>query len=333
MMFLQLDPSLVLKDSDALLTSISESFDQIAVELLREQGIFTALVSSSLLIALCSFMFFLIQWIQRFISRPEALSQLIWPLVCLILLSGDGKLLADIELGARQIEVSIVKDVLEQAIDGVTLQNQLRQALADGTAKELVAAVNRICAAEVESRQQRCREEQIDQVIQKLEQQAEADESWLPSMSGILTSLKNSFIGQFALTAEMGLVAVISYTFSAVVVWGIEIALIILLVTSPLALALSLLPLPGRPLFAWISGFLGIAIAKIGLVTSTALAASVVVSSEANLNTLLFPLYIAIGSPVIAGALARIATGSIFASMVGAPAVLGQALRVIRLGR
>jgi len=317
-LFQQLDPTLILRDTENLVTTISQSFSQIIEDLLTQPGIFTALTNYARIITLTAFAYFLVQWIRRMISGQEVISQLVWPILCLFLLSNGGKPLAEIGLGAHGIVITITQGVLQQTIQGVQLQENLQRALARASATQVAAVSERLCATAPEGQREQCRQEQFELLKAKL---AEAEQTSFWDYFS-LEKLKESVIGQLGLTIEMALVSTIFYTIATVVVWALEVAMIVLLVTSPIAVALSLLPLPGRPLAVWIASFIGLAVAKIGLIASNAIAASVTVSVEANLNTLLLPLFMALGSPAISATLAVVSGGGAFLSVAGGPAAL-----------
>mgnify|MGYP001800153802 CR=1 FL=1 len=326
-LLLQLAPTLILRDTETLITNISQSFSQITRDLLINPGIFTALVNYALILTLGAFGYFLVQWIRKMISGQEVVSQLAWPIVCFFLLSGSGSPLANICLGSQELVNTITQGVLQQTINGVQLQQSLQQALARGSAEQMTAVFERLCASEPEGRREQCRQEQAERLNAKLEETQQG--TFWDYFS--LENIKQSIVGQLTLTIEMGLVATVAYTIATVMVWTLEIALIVLLVTSPIAVGLSLLPVPGRPVLVWMSSFIGLSMAKIGLIAANAIASSVVVSAEANLNTILLPLFMAVGSPAIAITLALVSGGGAFLSIAGSPMAI--ALPLVGMGR
>ncbi|MEM6251311.1 MAG: hypothetical protein AAF821_00170 [Cyanobacteria bacterium P01_D01_bin.156] len=323
MLLLQVAPNLSLQDTQIIFETVSSSFDQIVTDLFTKQGIFTALVTYGRVISLGASTFWIVQWSRKVASGQEAMSKLVWPLVCVILFSNQGKPLAAINLGARSIVNQITTGILSETVNGLKLQTAMSQALAQGSAAQFGALAQRACADLSEGERIQCLEDYDAQLQQQLKQlQRDKDsEAWYSGITQYLSikKLKESLIGDLALTLELAAFSAVFYGIATVMVWTIEIALIIFMVTSPIAVGLSLLPVPGRPLIVWASTFIGIGMAKIGLITSNAIAASVVVSSSANLNTVLLPLFMALGAPVIATGLAVAAGGGTFLSIAAGP--------------
>lgn len=332
---LQLDPSLSAQGAQVVFDLVSSSFDKIAQDLLTKPGIYTVLVKYAGVLTAGSITVYLVQWARKMMSQQEALSELIWPLLCAILFSGHATALTQISLGARAVGNEIIQKVLAQEVQGLKLIDGMSRAINQNNIDQFLAFAEEACVSLPEGERQVCLDnyqKQFDQEIAELQQ---VDSMWsLEYYRKKLQALKDSTIGQLSLGLRQAVLSAIFYLIATVIVWLLEVSTIIALVTAPIALGLSLLPLPGRPILAWISAFIGITVAKIGLIVSNAIAATVVITAGPSLNLMLLPLFMTFGSPFIAFSLGALTGGGVFLSLAASPLtivpIVGSILRGAR---
>jgi hypothetical protein len=130
--------------------------------------------------------------------------------------------------------------------------------------------------------------------------------------TGLLGNMGLSMIdGGFAQVIQdrtLPIIQFILYIMQWAVVNLIEAALLMTALFAPIAVALSLLPLAGRPIFAWLSGFLGILAVQMGYNILVGLMAFVIVNID-NVSEVIssmgFLMFSAVFSPYLAYEIGR----------------------------
>ncbi|WP_250126332.1 hypothetical protein [Chroococcidiopsis sp. CCMEE 29] len=109
--------------------------------------------------------------------------------------------------------------------------------------------------------------------------------------------------------AAMGLLMIVGAAF----VWFVQIAQLLTAILGPLFLGASLLPVPGKPIVLWLTGFLGLGLADLAYKIVVALAAITVLNSGSS-DPLIFPLIAGIFGPILALGMASGGGLALFAS-------------------
>ena len=86
----------------------------------------------------------------------------------------------------------------------------------------------------------------------------------------------------------------------------LEAALLLTALFGPIAMGLSLLPLQGKPIWAWLIGFMSLFGVQLGYNIVVGLVAVVIVKSDAELVTdIAFLFFLAVFSPILAVLIAK----------------------------
>ncbi|NEQ78591.1 MAG: hypothetical protein F6K23_39750, partial [Okeania sp. SIO2C9] len=119
-------------------------------------GLYVDLTQVGVLFALGTLLLFMVQWAKNMMedegNRP--FSDLIWPLIVIILLSNNGKALANGTIELRNIINETNRRVLETTSASVKLQDAYRQIVGEAGAEAAMKGVMSRCSAIVDPKQQ-----------------------------------------------------------------------------------------------------------------------------------------------------------------------------------
>lgn len=266
--------------------TIAASFDQLWINVLNG-GLYGAVADIGSIIAVFALGLFLIQWAQAMLNGEEgrAIPDLIWPLLVIIFLSNDGALLHAGILDLRTIGNQINGTILEMAVDGASLQQGYQQARLGSAIDDALAASTAECLENRPERQQPACLAAARDEAQRLRQQYGLEPveeySWFGGV--IQFAIRNLF-----------------YAFHSAFQWGIELVLLVSALLAPLAMGISLLPTPARPIIAWVSGFAGVFLIKLNFNLISGLAAYAVSLQEVSTESLLLPVLLGVLAPILA---------------------------------
>jgi hypothetical protein len=100
-----------------------------------------------------------------------------------------------------------------------------------------------------------------------------------------------------------GFVAVILLALNNAYQWGIEFTMLLTALLGPLAIGGSLLPFGVKPIFAWLTGYFTVGMAKLCFNIIIGLCGQLIANSQQN-QPMIFLLFIGLVSPILASALA-----------------------------
>jgi hypothetical protein len=266
-----------------------------------------------------------------------------FPLVVLLFLGNDGRLLSESILVLRAVGYRLTTGLLSQQIVGYSLQDAIAQFGLNNLGVQRIKQVYSECEGLSGDPFLECWDSKADEVraiYQSLEAQngnlsfgpleafAEAAIN-LTNISAIgdlvqvgSGALQGDFSGAFVSVLQDRLLPIIQtilYGLQWAFVNLVEAALLIAAVLAPIALALSILPVAGRPIWAWLSGFVGL----IGLQVGYNLLVGIVAAVLANTNggavevsqNLGFLLFISVFAPGLVTALASWSATSLFSAI------------------
>jgi hypothetical protein len=226
---------------------------------------------------------------------------IVWPLVIILFLGGNGSLLSQTVLLIRHIGHQQVVKVLEAELADLTVRRALEDVTLTSSAREQIAAIFAECQGEGPAEYSDCMEEKrpiVEEIIAQAEEihggplealTAWSEDMFQPSNNPFTAFLPSSIIKAFLYGLQWGFVNIL------------EAALLMTATLAPVAVGLSLLPLGSRALWAWGSGFVGLFGIQLGYNILVGTAATVVVSTGGqNLNDWGFLTIISIFAPALA---------------------------------
>ena len=287
-------------------------------EVTLSSPLWDALNDVGLLIACATLGFFILHLIVQ-LDQSEfgfpAFSELIWPLILILAFANNGALMADTCIGIRNYINNVNTFVLQYTASGISLQEAFEEARNTGVGDTLIADII-----------DRCNNPEFTpaQTLQCLDDgEAEAEEIMNQITGGSPTSWWGRFLDRLdqardlvteeggglgslitaQLSATWGAIATtvikqLLYGLNAAYQWGVEIALLITALISPLAFGGTLLPrsLGIRPIIPWFSGMLALGMAKLSFNITIGLVSLLIVNAEAN-EPMFFAVFIGVFAP------------------------------------
>ncbi|KYC34641.1 hypothetical protein WA1_50455 [Scytonema hofmannii PCC 7110] len=304
---------------------VAEGFNELWQETLNG-NLYGSMCKVGQFFALATLALYMVELGKSWINQEDmkALSSWIWPIIVVGLLTNNGALLRTGTLSIRNYINIVNNDVLEFTAAGANLEVAFNRAVGNIALQQQVGAA-----------QERCRSIQgnTQDVITCL-QQAEAElqtsapdlfkgsapdsGSWefnpLKSLSDAKDALENLSPGQVlekvgnSITSTIGsmitgFVAVILLALNNAYQWGIEFTMLLTALLGPLAIGGSLLPFGIKPIFAWLTGYFTVGMAKLCFNIIIGLCGQLIADSEQN-QPMIFLLFVGLVSPILASALA-----------------------------
>jgi hypothetical protein len=281
----------------------------------------------------------------------EPLRMLIWPLIVVLLLSNDGQFLAQSSRAFRDVLNETAAGVLTVSALNVSLEEAVRGAMAKGVIGVEISAQIQQCQALIGESQVECLQAAYEQVSATMEA---FKDNWLVTAAGTAASvvfpwldqalggiegaleayntsggsvgqILPGFFGGFVGTTTRALIHAFLMAFQ----WGfvnlVQISMLLTALVGPIAVAASLLPFGGKPIFAWLTGFFALGFVQIMYNIIVGLAAVVIMNAN-TFDTNGYLVLIALLAPALAIALASGGGLAIFnimlSSSVGAVTLL-----------
>ncbi|MDH6059643.1 hypothetical protein NWP17_04175 [Chrysosporum bergii ANA360D] len=303
--------------------SMAESWDNQWVNILQNNtssNLYGALTNLGVFFAVGTLLFFMVQWLKDVIyaeySRP--ITGLIWPFIVVILLTNSpgGSILSTLTLGLR----NLINTVNQQILTTADAEQNYQQALNMSLAEEIAGSVLRPCQSLTGEQQTQCfakASEQTDNLWRGY-RDLYGNRTWIQRLENQVISLKfgtenlsdtsfNSLLGNTTQTSIKNFLISVQYAFQNL----IEATMLLIAALGPLAVGASLLPVAGKPVYAWLTGFLSAGIAKISFNIIAVVTASVIITGpaenpNANPDLMWFLIFLGILAPllslVVAGA-------------------------------
>ena len=249
----------------------------------------------------------------------ELASIFVWPLVIMFFLGSNGNVLAKSIFLTRTFAYQRVQGVLEAQLGEVTFKNAIRQVNLTGIGREQLENLYKECQTKTGAELLSCWEsKQVEgeKIIQDIEARnggplkglkAFADNIIKATPLGAVGTAVNLAVdpGTVFRDTAITIVRFILYSLQWAFVNMLEAALLITALFAPIALGLSLLPLQGRPIWAWFSGFISLFGLQLGYNIIVGLSAAILVKSGAELvSDVAFLFFIAVFAPVLASLIA-----------------------------
>ncbi|QKQ77034.1 hypothetical protein [Nostoc sp. TCL240-02] len=314
--FAQVGIDEILDNGAATSQRIAEGWDKQWLDLLQNNSsnnLYGALTNLGIFFAVGTLLFFMIQFLKDLLSyeytRP--ISALIWPFIVVILLSNsaNGSILSNLTLGVR----NFLNTVNQQVVVSADADKIYQQALNMSVAEEVAGSLLRPCQSLTGEQQSQCfvkAAEKVNILWQKY-RDIYGNKNWIIRLqtkvdnirygTGIVSETSfNSLLGSTVQTSIKNFLVSLQYAFQNL----IEATMLLIAALGPIAVGGSLLPVAGKPIFAWLTGFLSIGIAKISFNIIAVLTAAVIVNGpgqDANVDPDLmwFIIFLGILAPLL----------------------------------
>jgi hypothetical protein len=264
-------------------------------------------------------------------SWGRLIEMVTYPFIVVFMLGNNGFILAQMVLVLRGVGQSLLDDILKTSLAGVRMQTaiqnvnlnaitiaRIRQVYAD--CDGLVGAQLNTCFDNAEAEAQAMIDSAkvtfegfdaiaatnfLNNVLDSAPLDPASAAARVGSEAGV-NAISNGIDSAFATILQkplLPLIEAILYTLQWVAVNLSEAALIMTALFAPIALALSLMPIAGQMIFAWLAGFIGILSYQLGYNILVGLIAFVIINMDGTvetLNGLSFLFFSALGAPWIA---------------------------------
>ena len=340
--------------------SISDSWDAQWL-IVFQSPLYTSINQLALIVAVGALIFFVMKWVYSAVHDGDYSSpirDLIWPIVVVTFLSNNALLLAQSTIALRGVIHETSQSVLDVTLLDVSLKQAVRAGIARGVVTSEVSAQVSQCQGMVGQDQIDCLQQAKAQVEDTLSQYESKWNIPVPPGLGLLvqgiagavqTASQENNVGSGAVYGTLGFLggffggAFTSITQSLLLAfqWAfantLEITMLLTGLLGPIAMAASLLPFPGKPIFAWLVTFVSFGMAQISYNIIIGLAATVMINSDV-VDTNGFLVIIALLAPALALGLSAGGGMTIFniilSGSTGAVAMLStQGLRSVSSGR
>ncbi|MBD2195134.1 MULTISPECIES: hypothetical protein [Calothrix] len=296
--------------------SIAESWENQWLDLLQKNpsdNIYGSLTNLGIFFAVGTLLVFLIQWLKDVLegeySRP--ISSMIWPFVVVILLNntGNGSILSSLTLGVR----NYINSVNQQVVTTADTDKVYQQALNMSVAEEVAGSLLRPCQSLTGEQQSQCftkATEKINNLWQEY-RNSYGNKTWIERLENKVNQISygtgdvsetafNALLGSTVQTSIKNFLVSLQYAFQNL----IEATMLLIAALGPLAVGSSLLPVAGKPIFAWLTGFISLGIAKISFNIIAVLTASVIVNGpaqdpNADPDLMWFIIFLGILAPIL----------------------------------
>jgi hypothetical protein len=294
-------------------------------------SLYGLIVDLARLFAVGALVFFMLRFVYAIVHEgdyQEPIRMLVWPLVVVLFLSNDGQLLAGGTRALRAELNDVAAGVLEVTALNINLEQAIRGALAKGVIGVETSAQIQQCQTLIGESQVECLEsayEQIEATIGAFEENWIVDAAGnvagrIPLLEQIRSSVQGAVDAYNTSGGDVGQVLpgffggfvgsqtrAIVYSLLTAFQWGfvnlIQISMLLTGLMAPIALAASLLPFGGKPIFAWLTGFFSLGFVQIMYNIIVGFAAVVIVNAN-TFDTNGYLVLIALLAPALAIALA-----------------------------
>jgi hypothetical protein len=335
----------IIEDSVQQLEAIQEAWDDRWNDIFNSaNGLYLGINQFAAIILVGTFIFFAVGWVKDAIERGifPALHHVLWVFIVVTLLYNNGALLGQITLGIRNVINEQTQMVLEIQIDEVSMLEALNDVLVSQQAKDLIQQEYADCEAKEGQAQVDCFIDAGKRTQQRLEAEYRGTGFWSPGVQRLWARIKditekvennydydvgpnqqtNPLINIFFQTVMQTANQALAQTFLRGWQWAfgtlLELAMLLTGLIGPIAVAGSAMPMQGRPLWAWLTGFFSLGMAKFSYSVIVGLAATVVVSADAQSQSDFgFLLLIGVLAPVLALAIAGGAGMTVFRGVSG----------------
>jgi hypothetical protein len=294
--------------AELIINSFKTDWDQLAS---GTSPVYSAVVAVSMLIAVVLVSFWSLGWYRKFAEEGFSSSfatEMVFPLLVILMLSGNGFLLANTTIALKNVSVKLNRSILEITRNGVKLQDAIR--VVNNDQSFVLATQTKLLNCEKEP------EKEVDINGNEIEprkicientiNQANTEAQEIRKKNGLNAGGAKFNVfdvgGELINNLVQGFIYVILSGLSAGFQYIIQLSFLLVAYVAPIFLALSLLPFESKPIYAWLSGWLGLTLVLVSYSIIVGVAASAIVNQPST-NPLLMQLIQAVFSPLLAVAI------------------------------
>jgi hypothetical protein len=285
--------STITSDGVAASEAVAQAIDRLWDDILSG-GLYGALANLGVFFAVGSLLIFIVQWTREMVDgdNSKAFSEMIWPLIVIVLLVNNAQPLASATKGLRGIINETNKTLLASTSASIQLQEAYQQVMLKTGKTDAIRGLTTQCNAIADPTQQA-------ECLQSSARQAKEIESQLDNRPDLLKGVSDFFNTNVFQLAVRGWLLAFGIAFQ----WIIEVCMLLTALLGPLAVGGSLLPIGQKAVFAWLTGFFSVGMIKLCFNIISGLVATLVLNADNN-DPMIFAFAIGILSPVLSVVLA-----------------------------
>lgn len=285
----------------------------------NESALWISLVKFGFILAGMSLIYLAVSSGKEIIEKQswsELAAMLVWPVVIVFFLSNNGKLLAETVKFIRAVGQAQVVKILDIQVGEMTFYRALSDVTLTSAAKEEIEKLYSECQGKVGEALIECWDTKKEPALTILQEAEKQNGGPLQSLQNFVQSLASAaqnpgqvVNGYLSGDVSAQIFRSVALPIIRLILWGLqwayvnilEAALLLTALFAPIVMGLSLLPLSGRPIWAWLVGFFSLFGIQLGYNIVVGLAAVIIVKSQAELITdIAFLLFLAVFAPTLA---------------------------------
>ncbi|MFH7023958.1 MAG: hypothetical protein ACHBN1_00755 [Heteroscytonema crispum UTEX LB 1556] len=297
--------STITEDGVAASEAVAKSIDKLWNDVLSG-GLYSAIANLGVFFAVGTLLIFIVQWTREMVDgdNSKAFSEMIWPIVVIVLLANNAQPLAAATQGLRGIINQTNQTLLASTSASIQLQEAYQQVMLKTGKGDAIQSLIAQCNAIADPTQQAQCLQNASKQAKDIESQLDNDNrpDWLKGVSDFFNT------NIFQLTVRGWLLA-LAISFQ----WIVEVCLLLTALLGPLAVGGSLLPVGNKAIFAWLTGFFSVGMIKLCFNIISGLVATIVLNANNN-DPMIFAFAIGILAPILSVVLAAGGGMAIFRS-------------------
>ncbi|MEQ8469127.1 hypothetical protein [Coleofasciculus sp. E1-EBD-02] len=296
--------SQILQEGQNAQSAIAAAMDGLWDEVLGG-GLYLALVQLSLLFAVGTLVLFMVQWSQAVLNDDERkpMTDLIFPVIVVVLLANNGAVLADTTKAFRGIINQTNETLLSSVSASVSLQEAYQSVVGEIGAQSAIESLASNCQTIAEpTAQQNCLTDAAAQAQSLADQMQAPPSNWFSRFMDGVKDPVGAGVSAIASTIQLAIRGWI-IAFGIAFQWTVEISLLLTGLIGPVAVGLSLLPVQAKAIYSWLIGFFSVGMVKIYFNVIVGLVATMVVNAGEN-DPMIFAFATGLLSPILAMILA-----------------------------
>ncbi|WP_036486851.1 hypothetical protein [Myxosarcina sp. GI1] len=307
----------IIEDSIDLAANTARSWQRIwDITVSPQEALWQAMVALGLFLAAISIIYFALKESDRLINNPSwrrLITMFRVPLGIFVFLSGNGFLLAGTIRTIRAIAYYWFQKVLEMTFAGISLNEALQRiqntGVANARAREIFAdCIDKTGLALEECLNDPQKQQQAAQILQGLQENSPLDGNLLQQVTDFSSQVVTTLVATTFLAPVQTFLIALQWAF----INGIEVALFLTAMFSPVALGLSMIPAAAPSIIACASGFIALFFLQLGYILIVGVSANIIALTEQGGQTIgviipdiAFLILLSIIAPLMAGAIAK----------------------------
>lgn len=313
----------LIQQSSQISTAVAQAFDNLW-NITLSGGLYSSLCTVGVMFAIATLTFFIVEWTKNMLDNQErrAISDLIWPIVVVILMANNGQLLSQGTLALRNYINNTNNFVLNYTATTANLSAAFQQAVNMGAARSAISLAIQNCQnSGLEPQEQiSCLNDAQTSMTQQYPEYFSRNSGvfgWMidaiqratQAGSDALNNGQNPLQAVFSSASSLVGSGVIEIIYPILLAlngayqWAIELTMLTTALLGPIAVGSSLLPYGAKAIFTWLTGFLTVGMAKLSFNIITGLAGEIIAESKSD-QPLFFLFVIGIFAPFLASGLA-----------------------------